>query len=466
MPTKALILLALLAPRAGAAETPSLEKELLRAGQEVIKHCEDKGYKNIGVLKFQVSKDGKPFSDNVGTLNVFLARRLEVALVLAQQNREKHPNPVGIIDNATAVAHRTKGANHLSGEGRLKLFGASYPLAWGKSQVRPDAFITGTAEISKDLKTLKVQLLIFDKTENILKSLGKKFAAANQPEQLVEMGESFTTRGLFDDGKLGDDKKKEAVLDEAARIKNQEREGGKAPPLNPADKDAQAPVKLKVLYDGNEVPITVKGGKAFVPEPRQNQRVVLVLERDKNRERYGIVLKVNGENTIEKQRLPDLQCRRWILEPSHRGPMAIDGYQINDKKKELFRVLSAAESHAREVDYGANVGTITLTVFRAWNKDKKKPPQDPSDEAKEAMAVHKGTLETKPQKDEPEKPDNLDALTARLLAEANSSTPPIRALVVPGQEEQGEVKVVEFDPDPLPIMTLTVIYYKPSNPPK
>src|SRR5579884_631338 len=137
------------------AEPQPLERELLRVAKQAIKHCSDKGYKNIGVLKFQITKDGKTLSDNVGTLNVFLARRLEVALVLSDNPR----NPIGIIDNATAVAHRTKGANHLSKEGRLKLFAVSYPLAWGKAEVRPDAFITGIAEISKDLKTISVQLL-------------------------------------------------------------------------------------------------------------------------------------------------------------------------------------------------------------------------------------------------------------------------------------------------------------------
>jgi hypothetical protein len=242
-----LTLLATLAMAGGPSGPQPLEKELLHAAKEVLKHCEAKGYKNVGVLKFQVSKDGKTLSDNVGTLNLFLARRLEVALVLGDNPRK----PIGIIDNATAVAHRTKGANHLRPEGRLRLFEASYPLAWGKNQVKPDAFITGLAEVSKDLKTLKVQLLVFDKSDNKLLPLGKAFTAANQPEQLVEMGESFTTRGLFDDGQP-ETAKKDAVLHAAAQLKNQEREGGKAPPPNPVE-DAKVPVALEIRYDGKPV---------------------------------------------------------------------------------------------------------------------------------------------------------------------------------------------------------------------
>ncbi len=124
----------------------------------------------------------------------------------------------------------------------------------------------------------------------------------------------------------------------------------------------------------------------------------------------------------------------------------------------MFRVLSAHESQAREIDYGADVGTITLTVFRELT-GKKKPP-DPSDEAKEAAVVYKGTLETKPQPGEPAKPESLGALTARLLEDAN------RGIIAEGPTKPGDVRVVKFEPDPLPVMCLTVIYYNPRNPPR
>jgi hypothetical protein len=181
--------LALRVPGASASAPQALEQELLRASKEVIKHCKDKGYQNVGVLKFQITKDDTTLSANVGTLNVFLARRLKVALVLSNNPLQ----PIGIIDNAPAVAHRTKGANHLSKEGRLKLFEASYPLAWGQAEVKPDAFITGVAEVSEDLETLRIQLLTFDKTDNRLLPLLSAFTVANQPDQLTEMGESFNT---------------------------------------------------------------------------------------------------------------------------------------------------------------------------------------------------------------------------------------------------------------------------------
>jgi hypothetical protein len=121
-------------------------------------------------------------------------------------------------------------------------------------------------------------------------------------------------------------------------------------------------------------------------------------------------------------------------------------------------VLSVQQSKEREIHYGADVGMITMTVFRE-QKGKPRPP-DATEEAREAAVVAKGTLETKPNKDELAKPPNNNALKAKLLADAS------RALIVEGERLAGEVSVVKFVRDPLPVMSLTVIYYHPQDLPK
>jgi hypothetical protein len=183
---------------AGSAQAQeSLERAMLQQAPKLIQHFQKHGYKNVGVLKFLVNREGaKGFSDNTGTLNLLLARRLELALVLA--NDPKHP--VGIIEDASAVAQKTAGASHLNKEGRLKLFAPSYPLAWGNDKVQADAFVTGTAEISADLKTLTVSLMIFDRENNKLTALLDDFVTANRADRLAELSESFVLRGAFDDG--------------------------------------------------------------------------------------------------------------------------------------------------------------------------------------------------------------------------------------------------------------------------
>ena len=373
------VVLALAAP---AAAAPTLEEALVAHAPAVVKRLQAMGCRNVGVLKFLVTKDGARLSDNVGALNLTLANRLEIALLLADDPK----NPLGIIENASAVARRTPGANHLNRQGRLKLFGARYPLAWGKGLVDADAFVTGTALVSKDLRTLTVSLLVFTRQDNKLAPLGDDFTAANRPDDLSQMGESFVLRGAFDDGAVETDPVKEKAREEKAirvAVKVKEREA-----THPLEEKAP-PVTLTTYYDGKAVPIEYRDGRAFLPEPREGQKVVFRLARDATKERYGIVLKVNGENTLYRETLPDVQCRRWIMDPGD-GPYQIPGFQKDSKKTEEFRVASAVESKAHEINYGADVGTVTLTVFRE-RKGKPKPP-DITEEGAALAAVTKGAL--------------------------------------------------------------------------
>src|SRR5262249_50080413 len=159
-------------------------RALVRQAPAIVKQLKAKGYANVGILKFLAVKgEGKP-NDNVGTLNMTLAQRLEVALLLANDPRP----PLGIVAGARAVAQRPSGANHLTPKGRLKLFEPRYPLAWGRRNVEVDAFITGIVKIADDLRTMTISLLCFDQKENKLGELVPDFKAANRPDHLGEMG--------------------------------------------------------------------------------------------------------------------------------------------------------------------------------------------------------------------------------------------------------------------------------------
>jgi hypothetical protein len=442
-------LVGLVAPTRAA----DLEGALLDRAKGLVKHCQQKGYKTVGVLKFQGLKEGASPSDNLGTINTLIARRLEVALILANDPR----NPVGVVEDATATAARIRGANHGTPEGRPPLFRPEYKLAWGDPKVRvtPDAFVTGLAGVSKDLKTLTVSFFIFDRTKNDLKQVPGVADAVvpNRAAALVEMGESFTLRGAFDGGKVEPAKgkneaagkndppadlpkdKDQAAVKSAADVRDQK--AGKHPAEDP-----NAPVKLTVLYDGRPVRIEVRDGKAFVPEPAPGQTVEFRLAKDATAQRYGVVLKVNGENTLDKQRLPDARCRMWVLGKGD-PPIPVRGYQLGVDRVEKFRVLSAPESKAREVNYGADVGTVTATVFPEGTA----PAPDLTEDAAEKTAVAAAKLPAEPSK-------SFDALKAKLLEDAN------RGLIAEGAQVEGKVRVVRFTPAAAPVMTLTVIYYK------
>jgi hypothetical protein len=132
----------------------------------------------------------------------------------------------------------------------------------------------------------------------------------------------------------------------------------------------------------------------------------------------------------------------WVLQTPNEK-VAVRGYQLGTDRLETFRVLSAPESKAREVNYGPDVGTVTLTVFPEGTAAAPVLAED----AAEKKAVEAANLPAEPSK-------SFDSLKAKLLDDAN------RGLIAEGARVQGQVRVVKFVPAASPVMTLTVVYYK------
>jgi len=365
--------------QAGDDDKPErIDRGLLKQAPAIIKFLKNKGYKNVGVLKFQVKKGNEPATDSAGLINLAVANQLELALLLANDNEVR--KQLGIIARASDVAASVKGGNHLTAAGRQKLLAARYPLAWGKEDVVPDALLTGVVEVSPDLRTLSVTVLAFDKGSDLQKVVA--FKATNDSRTLVDSGESFLLRGAFDKGEP--QVREQTVLDNAARVKA-------AKARNPLQ-DPNTPVTLDILYDGKLVPVTYRDGQALVREPEEGQKVELVIRRlDTGTETLAAVVFVNGENTLYKQRLPAAQCTKWVLDPNAE-PIKLRGFKAEGDKGEAFRVLCRAESKLNEIYYGADVGTIALVVFREkrGQKEEKLLTEDEVD----LTAVHRGILPT------------------------------------------------------------------------
>ena len=297
----------------------------------------------------------------------------------------------------------------------------------------PDAFLTGVISISQDLRRLAVGIVAFDRQHAMEKVV--EFDADADPFDLIDAGESFLLRGP-----LGDEEQQLAqVVMSANEVHRRE-----APhPLE----DPDAPVKLQILYDNRSAPIAIRNGDAFVAEPRQGQAVSFVLRRKPgDTDRYALVLKVNGLNTLYKERLPELECRKWVLEPD-RNAVTVTGFQSTTDKREAFRVLSKAASKQREMDYGADVGTISLAVFREGPVS---PPaaNDLLDDLAEDIAVlsrERFPVST---------PRNLPALKAQLH---RGDT---RGLIAEGELIEGRTRKVKFDANPVPVMSVTITYYR------
>lgn len=448
---------ACICPDRRALGADDLERQLLKHAPEVLSALKEKGCRNVGVLKFRVKKGSEPVTDRAGTLNLRLTEKLELALVLAN----KVQDPLGIVRNANKTAATISGANHLTPEGRQQLFTQEYNLAWGTEKVVPDAFIVGVAFLTPDLKTVSIGLASFDKSGASLEPL-VKFTASLDLEDLLESGESFTVRGVFDQGslELTEEERKDKASQEAVQtslqVKSETAEqskpaASKSHPL--AARHPDSPVALEIRYDDKSQLLEFRDGAAFVREPQEAEKVILVVRRKGvGRPRLRVVLKVNGENTLYRQKQADAQCAGWVLEPTM-SDFSVQGFQIDNGTLQQFTVLSQAESKGKEIDYGEFVGTISISVFKEQTVEPK-PSADLLSDAGEDFAIL--TRSTFPSK----VPRNLSALRNQL---ADSAT---RGLIVEGATIQQSIKTATFKSDSIPVMTATVKYYNPQDLPE
>ncbi len=437
----------------GVVSTPGNAQTITEGMQKqlpaIIDTLNEKNLKNVGVLKFRVRKAAnQEISDSVGPMNALLADRLEMGLVLA--NPFDETKQLKIIEGASDQASRIPGANHLDEEGRRKLFGADYTLAWGDELVKADAFITGGVAISPDNVSARVVLLCIEKNGGEAQQIGEIFTAQLDAQSLSESGESFSVRGIFDGGntkttsfKESQKQKQELVRKEVTKVKSQQT----VFPLN----DPSSPMTLQIKYDNQIVPIEMRDGQAFVREPAQGQEVEIVLIRNASAKgRLGAVLKVNGENTLYRSTVRDLDSPKWIFSPEHHQTV-VRGYQIDASRREKFIILSDRESKERAIDYGRHVGQIQLTVFQEFTGPE--PEQLILDDNKEDLVAMFRGIHPKTQ------PKNLGALKSQIRLASNKSSQ-TRGLIVGGASEENNIKTVKFKPDPTPVMSVTVTYYK------
>jgi len=436
-------------PKTGKEKPDNLIKELRRQSPALLKKLREEKVKNVGVLKFQVEKDGK-LSDNVGPINLTLARRLELALILASDAKEAEP--IGIIRNPSSVAALTRGANHLTDAGRAKLFGAKYPLAWGSRQVSPDAFITGVAVISRDRNTMTVRLNLVTRGGEMKEAL-PPFSTAIDLKALTESGDSFNLRGLFDGGKVTHDKEEEVVAAAQKTAADLPKDKKTVHPVVASD----APVILEIRYNGQLIDVETVDGKARVREPQQGETVTLVIRKrnPKDGESYGVCVKVNCQNTLYKEKTAAELCQKWLLLPDWPAT-EITGFQTGEMKREEFKVLSAAESAENEINYGDDVGTISMVVFKSLKREIPKDlPPGGEKEGRELAVLTRGTL---PGGEFASLKDLKDKLN-----EDGKTDFKTRGIIEGGISVQGGVERKAFSPDPVPVISATVFYYKPQK---
>jgi hypothetical protein len=442
------LLTAVLCPSAADAE--KLDRQLLKSAPSILEKLRRLGYRSVGVLKFRVQVDPEPIKDNVGTLNYLIADRLETALALA--NSPEPAPQLRLARRASEVAAEMPSRpNHLQHGGREALLAAPYQPAWGSGPIQVDALLTGIVSVASNLRTMHVAILMFGNRQAGL-SMVEEMVAETDGLILNELGRSYHKRGLPNEDLPGAAKRVDESPQEAFPLR-----------------EKQAVVQLRIFYDDQPVELELRDHMALIPEPRQGQRVTMLLERtDQGPQRLAAVLKVNGENTLYRERGPDVDCSKWVLEAgAKRQPIQILGFQRpNNREAEQFRVLSRADSRPGEMCYGPEVGTISLTLFAEHQ-----PSAAAAEEDADLLAVAKACFPDKPAKDAAELQAQIRRLATAEAARPSRTTPvPVapakpkkRGLIVSGEAIKRATTVVEFVSAPEPFFSVVIRYYRPQS---
>jgi hypothetical protein len=328
--TRRLAALAVLLALAPAARADNLDLKLIEYGPRLIELCREKGYKNVGVLKFRLGVGKRTPALTADPLCSNLAERVENLLVIANNTKQ----PVGVLRAAgESAAARDLKATHETAAGRKKLFTYSYPLAWGGRRASADAFLAGAVEVAGDFQSALVTI--------------ESFTAKAAPAKLLSFKVQTDRALLADAGLPFTLERREKLARDSAEVDRLavkcahtlRRVGGLS---------ASAPVlvKLSVLVDGKEQPARGSpgvAGESLVARPRPGARLGLRVKNVAGQP-IGVVLKVGGRNTLGAQVDEPGRCRMWLLEPDEER--TIKGYHLGEKFEDL-RPLKAPDAAAR-----------------------------------------------------------------------------------------------------------------------
>jgi hypothetical protein len=225
---------------------------------------------------------------------------------------------------------------------------------------------------------------------------------------------------------------------------------------------ADSPVKLRIEYTDKNTKVArlapISAGA--VETPQANDAVAFHLINTDKENAYAVVLKINGENSIEHQTVPPLDCYKWILRPGKE--IVVEGFQKGDNSEETFKVLPPESSKGEEINYGDNAGVFSMVVFReAKGKEDQAFVKDDEMRNQDVKAISRGSLSTKAS----EKPPlSLKALQGQLADEANpakSSHEGAKGLIVGGGPGHSEITHTDFTPFPRPELSVVLRYYQP-----
>ncbi|MBA4186927.1 MAG: hypothetical protein C0467_02810 [Planctomycetaceae bacterium] len=350
-----------------AARADQIDRVMVEDAGAIAKAVLGLKAKNIAVLKFQVKMGDAAPTFNCGTEGAEMIHRLENLLVLSLDPRNPDYtvlSKAGQAASALAKSIKTP-VDWTSVDGRKKLFELKLPVSWNEKDIRnPDAYVTGTVIVSKNLQEVKIELAAFAKSDPAtLKKLGTLAGSmANRGiwtdrSMLASLGQTYTTsRDLKATGKPRDF----FAADESAISDAVSRE---ATPVAPAKEPTSGvaslagPISLKINLDGQSVPIQADEGRRadykiagkLPANGAAGQKVTFTLVNN-HTEKLAVLLCLNGRNTIaldgeslDTLDKPRSKFRMYVLEP--KVVYEIKGF-LKDDKGTIGEIVVAPEDES------------------------------------------------------------------------------------------------------------------------
>lgn len=386
--------LALVSPALSRADT--IDVHLAKEMPQVVKYLKSHGYKNVGVLRFRAQKGTeKGARFDMGEINGNMADRLENLLVMnAGQEKKPEAPAFGIIHDAGAVAGQRKvGSWYTNPAERAKLFTGSYPLAWGKTMVKADAFLTGKVSLSKDLKktTVKVECLdgktkkIVKVTEFVCDTDRQVVRDCNLPYTLTRAQRQVVSRSIIKASKIKSRDGQQQALQQAQQIQDDfilqqadRQQQQPTTPQNPPGTQDGPPttqqaggISLKITANGTEITPPVSQsqvGDYTMPCPPRGSDIVFSLTNTSSKE-LAVYLKVGGVSTIGEQTDPPEMARKWVIPPGK--TYNVKGYYVGDMFDSLkkFAVKSREEARQTNPQLDDSIDKVEMIVYESNEGD-------------------------------------------------------------------------------------------------
>jgi hypothetical protein len=342
-----------LAAMAVPSQAEEVDKLLYRQARKLYETIAAKKAGVVGVLKFRAQKAVEPETFFAGPINIHMADMLESVLIAGRFNLDQNTK---IVRNASLTASSAgQRLNYLNPVDRTKLFNLVYTEAEGQT-VTPDVFFTGLVKLDQKTHQTTVVIEAFDKEGQSIEEI-VRFTADSDRNVLGDFGQAYilARRDVF------------ARPDADGVIAAETQNAPWAGRISPASR-SDSLAMLRMTLNSEPIPFeldpdgTSPGALRFTcREPLETDTVQFAIQNVTKDVRVACVLKVNGENTLFRERDAAVNCRKWIVGPGE--SKTIGGFYDGEVGKNMRKFVVRKSPNPDEPLSPSLVGTLDFHVF-------------------------------------------------------------------------------------------------------